>query len=878
MPSTNTKPLVSGGQGSIQFAPANSTAEQYDIYRTDVSPSRRKYLPPLLRELLPWMTKAVREVSARHDTRLLKIQRPGMVDIILQDEYDVTALGGWYAFAVTSFTLEFGDRDPSEWPSPEEDDTLANLIRVSTGTDESTSGFEEFEPGPVRLLQICSDTPSIALSLDEPRWRNTRRSQRKEALQTFQLLATACNIDLVVAPTLEQFLHDRHPTWCKKHLTQTSKTPEGGLTASTTDQDEVDPQAVYDRLRDFTPREGRLQLLGAVPSTEGEYVELRDLQNDSRVELSDGTINRYYRELEQDYGFFEVESLDGLRYAVTLTPEGRYAQSLLTDDYRIHHPQQTVLNGHTAGPPQLNTGIVSGAGPLHPATEGQSYEDSLGSKRRSSQGPHPPELSPNRCWLSEQELVDRLATGSHARGVTLVNDRITEFDDGRETHLGSSGDEVHVVVQWGGPLPTLARVATTLLSSRAFDEILTPSRVDPLLASSTALDTLRLGRQMGWISDADYDHIRTQYKRVGDELLRRLRYRNQDPDIWAWIASEAHGLLASATSLYDAVGLNVTIHVRIPDTDQLTRDDQRYQSFVDFMKTTVPKNAVYRGNSAHRMLLERDGDKLSFRFPVDIDDNDRDAELTADWVIIGPGTTDMEDDLVEAYDSVPIREQIASGAEKGIRIPIEIQRANTFINLRNTVETVLQRTNRSLSDGLTPSSVTRLYVHAFGDVSHSSLTCSPFDVAEALLAANRLAPSGEPLTTAVLVRGIGAVSSAKVYPWLSPAARKMMKALFITDEPLKRSEIINQAGISDSSYDRHRGQLANAGLLVEPKTYRYKACVPGQWPAGPTLSTNTVQNKGQTLVLYRNILTAQIRAQLLGLHSRAAPASTVIIG
>ncbi|MBV0924743.1 hypothetical protein KTS45_11085 [Halomicroarcula limicola] len=269
MPSTDTEPPASDDQGSIQFASASSSPEQYDVIQTDVSTSRRSFLPPLLKELLPWMAKAVKEVSLQHDIRLLKGQKVGMVDTILQNEYDVTAIRGWYAFAAATFTLKFGDLPSSELPSPEENDTLANLIRIGTGTDESSSGFDELAPGPVRLLDICSRTVSVALYLDEEAWRNTRRSQREEALRTFNLFATACDIDLVVAPTLEEFLRDRHPTWCDQHLTQNNNTQNHEPPGSSSNQHEVDRQAVYNRLRSLSPGGGRLQLLGAVPLKKG---------------------------------------------------------------------------------------------------------------------------------------------------------------------------------------------------------------------------------------------------------------------------------------------------------------------------------------------------------------------------------------------------------------------------------------------------------------------------------------------------------------------------------------------------------------------------------------------------------------------------------
>jgi len=104
--------------------------------------------------------------------------------------------------------------------------------------------------------------------------------------------------------------------------------------------------------------------------------------------------------------------------------------------------------------------------------------------------------------------------------VSLVNDRISEFDDGRTTYLDTlRGSPRGCSV--GDPIPTLARLGTALLSETAFDRILTPSRVDSLLSGTTAFDTLRLGRQLGWLSDAEqnYDDLRKRYEQVSASLL-----------------------------------------------------------------------------------------------------------------------------------------------------------------------------------------------------------------------------------------------------------------------------------------------------------------------------------------------------------------------
>ncbi|WP_336134224.1 hypothetical protein [Natronomonas amylolytica] len=508
-----------------------------------------------------------------------------------------------------------------------------------------------------------------------------------------------------------------------------------------------------------------------------------------------------------------------------------------------------------------------------------AFEDSLEATAGVFGQPSTRKLSPVGCWMSEQELVDRLSAGQSAEGITLVNDRISEFPDGRSTYLGRAGEEVHVAVQWGGPVPTLVRLGATLLSNHAFDQILTPTRVDPLLSGGMALHTLRLGSQLGWLSDAeqDYDNLRARYGRVGDSLLSRLSTRGSSQAVWKRLCCEAHGLLATATNLYDTAGLDLTIHIRLPDTDQLARDDARYKKFIDFIQNTVPKNAAYSGNSASRMLLETDGDKLGYRLPVEIDRNNREASLCANWVIVGPDVTSFRADIVETLRSVSPRRQFAKGTKTGICIPIEVQTANTYASLRQTVEGMLDRLERDLVSHLDVSTLTRTYLYAFGDVSHKSLTCSPFDIAEALIAADSLAPANNPLSLSTLLQGLGGISSRKLYPWLPPSARELMRALFGSAVPLQRSEILSKADISLSSYERHRSRLDDVGLLVEGKTHQYEASVPGRWTrnGGGQLAPKTGADV-QELLLSQRLLKAQIQANSLSSTQKSSPNLTRI--
>ncbi|MCT9096963.1 hypothetical protein [Haloarchaeobius sp. HME9146] len=850
----------------LAFASTKTNPKDFDVHLTNICPSRREWLPQLIEELLPWMVQAVEEVATQYDPVSLARSRPGLIPEGLKRE-QVDASNGWYRWAATKFIINYRDESIDDWPSCGNENppqSFKALTRVATGRDGTDSTIDDISTGPVQLIKICSTTPRVLLELDEDKWRRTRRSQREAGLETIAILSKGIDMEVLVSPPLKKFLLEKHHDWCEEHLTEDYKTYSCEYSPVDSTQHPLDPEDVLAKLGELASSKGRLQLLAAIPGEPGEFRELRDLKADPALNIQPGTIDRYYRELEQRYGFVKV--VESRYNSISLTSSGRYAQSLVTEDYRVRHPHQASVSPHTTNLPQSETRLVCRSDSPQPNFEGHPFEEALEANAQILMGRKVRKLSLPDSWLNDGELVERLRAGRHAEGVTLIDDRVSKFEDGRVAYLGHSENEVHVVTQWGGPVPTLVRLAATLFSDHAFDSILTSSRLSPILTDDTTFDLVRLGRQLGWYSEGerDYDQFRAKYSSVCTDLLGQLSSRSESPQAWSRVCKQAHGLLASATTLYDILGFDVTIHIRIPDTKQLTRDDSRYQKFIGFLQNTVPKSATYKGNSAPRMLLETDGDKLSYRLPVDIDIQDRHAELTANWVIVGPSVTNFQADIVEVLEAIPVREQIAAGTESGIVIPVEVARANTYTGIRETVETVLGRFDRTLADPLSYSTVTNMFLHVFGNGSKRSLTCSPFDVAEALIATNRLAPPGEPLSLPLLLRGLGAVSPKKVYPWLPPTARKLMRALFAAGRPIGRSEIIEKANISESSYDRHRRELERAGLLWVASTYRYEAVVPGcDLTSDISGRLAASDNNGSQYVLHQCILSAQIKSQFV---------------
>lgn len=221
-----------------------------------------------------------------------------------------------------------------------------------------------------------------------------------------------------------------------------------------------------------------------------------------------------------------------------------------------------------------------------------------------------------------------------------------------------------------------------------WSKVLTPSAIgddldelyDGALNDATK-DVLRLGAQIGWFGEdeQDYDGLRERFGEIRRLLLSKLsEVKIGDSTEWSNLCRDAHGLLASATHLYRAVDVDVTFHIRVPDTKQLRAGEDRYRGFLDFFKHTVPKNASYGIHSIYRLLYEKRVDKLRHRMGVEFD-GDTSADLTASWVVSGPTASTFQEDIQQAIasKSEDIREQIQEGVERGVSLEIPVVDGNS---------------------------------------------------------------------------------------------------------------------------------------------------------------------------------------------------------
>jgi hypothetical protein len=245
----------------------------------------------------------------------------------------------------------------------------------------------------------------------------------------------------------------------------------------------------------------------------------------------------------------------------------------------------------------------------------RSAEEWLADTGEASEDGYTPWLDGPNGRLDAWETHERLLAGRRVEGVTLVDAPIEAFDDGKVTYKSCFNDHAQVVGQWGGPLPTLVRIASALFHDDNWSKLLTPSAIGGEFEElyDGALDdaienVLQFGAQVGWFGEEqrDYHGLRDRLCEVRRLLLSKLPEATAgSSDKWERLCRMAHGLLASATHLYRAAGIDVTIHIRVPDTKKLKAGDQRYGAFLDLFKHTVPKNAAYGVHSVYRMLFEK---------------------------------------------------------------------------------------------------------------------------------------------------------------------------------------------------------------------------------------------------------------------------------
>ncbi|WP_308203699.1 hypothetical protein [Halorubrum ezzemoulense] len=246
----------------------------------------------------------------------------------------------------------------------------------------------------------------------------------------------------------------------------------------------------------------------------------------------------------------------------------------------------------------------------------------------------------------------------------------------------------------------MGRLAGTLLGEKALSTILTPSRLghefDAIDEGTHEYPTdriLRRGHQVGWYSDEEttYGAWRDRITTVRDRLLERVAalIGSDDTAARSELFEDLHSLIASATQLYHAVGIDLTTTIRIPDTDALARNETRRADLCGFLAKTAPKQSVYGIHSGYRMLFEDRPAKLCRRLPSEIDRNAT-MDLTMSWVLTGPTVTELRDEIADTLSTelTTVREAIADGTEAAPTLEIPVVDGMTYPAIRRVIDEI----------------------------------------------------------------------------------------------------------------------------------------------------------------------------------------------
>ncbi|MDB9253332.1 plasmid replication protein RepH [Halorubrum ezzemoulense] len=769
-----------------------------------VSPRLTEWVPALLAKLRPYTERTIREHATtdpwRTSSQLLAKILPAWHhtdDPWTDDVAEAVA----YTRAITSLALTYRDK-PSSTRSPYHQQRHANLTdtvtSIGTGRGPVNADLGALAKGPVALHRELDDQPrALTLLLDGAAWISlTDRRTGVRALAAIAVLADGFDVRLVASPRVHRHLSKRYPDWTERHLDLTASRDRSPYTDHT-----QTTEAAWEAIHDLDTEPGKRRLLG---NLNHEYTRsYRDLATDHAVDVADGTISRYVLDLEDR----ELVTIDrrGQHNTVQLTELGeRAVQQCLDDTYDLIHPDQRRLDGHLTATPQESTSTVS---PRRAGGEIPTPDEWVAATG------DPDADADYVQWLTGPEnapttLQKRFSTVAHDDAITLVDDQLHSFDDGRVAYLSHTDDDTHVVLQWGGPLATLGRLAGALLSEKALSKILTPSRlghefeaIDDDTQAYSVERILRSGHQVGWYSDSEttYGAWRERITTVRDRLLAQVAELTDSDDTAARVNlfEDLHGLIASATQLYHAAGIDLTTTLRVPDTDALARNPTQRQDLCAFLAKTAPKQSVYGIHSGYRMLFEDRPAKLCRRLPAETD-HDATMDLTMSWVVAGPTITELHDEITDtlATELTTVRETIADATEAAPTLEIPVVDGTTYPAIRRVIDEVAMTHDAQW----TPRERQRLVrrcLCSFGP-EDTSRAC-PYDVVVSLLRA--LNESHTP-TLAAVERAAATLSPERFRPELTPTATKLYATLLRADDPLGRSELIEQTGISASSYDR----------------------------------------------------------------------------
>ena len=361
---------------------------------------------------------------------------------------------------------------------------------------------------------------------------------------------------------------------------------------------------------------------------------------------------------------------------------------------------------------------------------------------------------------------------------------------------------------------------------------------------------IRDGMQFGWLSEDEHEwgSFRGRLGGVRALCLEKLGQlaRSEDWEARGELFRDLHGLLASATALYSAAGLDLVVNVRVPDTANIVEDELRRQDFLDFFGYTVPEQALYRSptgpHSHFRQTHETRLPKQKWRLDLGLDTNFDEmpeklredlsietegkhgvaikSESTVKWVVTGPTATDLRSDIERAIDE-EVAERVEAGEERAPYLDVSVVNGYGYRNIKGIVREIASAKRKQVAETSAAQRVAhsesldrlvRLCIAATstGDRPHEG---NPYAVVEVLLTLARSTRTGDQLSVDDLEHAFSQIHPDEFLPMLAPTASAFVQQMLERDEPITRADALKATGHSTSLWERALSETDTAAAL-----------------------------------------------------------------
>lgn len=379
-----------------------------------------------------------------------------------------------------------------------------------------------------------------------------------------------------------------------------------------------------------------------------------------------------------------------------------------------------------------------------------------------------------------------------------------------------AGGEFHTPFQYG---VTLARA---LLSPLAFNQVLTPERLDGKKGELNALvdgnkEILRDKRCLGWLKDShsgeEYHEALQEGVEELETLLRKIENGNYDDEqreLRRETLQLAHGLIGTAVGIYDLLDVDVNRLVRIPGRVSSTMDADDRRELCHFLVRAATISSKMGAYTQSRVQFEpREDKRKAIGDAPAVDKDDPTGTHIGQWSVVGYGTSTLQEDVEDAFENpdqfgLELQADEDNFAAFGVNIPLDVSFRRT--NIADVVR-------RSLSDRSM-----RMTRHAVSVMQ--AFTGSVHDVAKALFHLG--SENGRKVRVDDLKYALSNLPASRILPSTNGSTKsKIVHTLITSAFPLPQSELCDRAGVSKASFagwgtsKSHRDELEAFGVIRE---------------------------------------------------------------